>query len=80
MDTFLPVYNQKKGGRQKTPYLLSTKDFRKWSNEKAIDLGMGETCYTNCVPFVMDEVKQHLYMYNFNCLNPSPRMETKLNP
>ena len=76
MDTLLHVYNQKKGGRQMTPYLLSTKDFLKRSNERAIDLGMGDTCYTNFVFFAMDEVEQHLYLYNFNGLNPSPRMET----
>ena len=55
LDALFPVYNQNKGGQQNTPYLLYTEDFMGWSNEKAIDLGMGDTFYHNLVPFTMDE-------------------------
>ena len=34
----------KKGGSQKTPSILYTEDLLKWYNEKAIDMGMGDTC------------------------------------
>ena len=42
--------------------------------QKAIDLGMGDTCYSNFVLFVMGEFERHLYLYYFNGLNPSPRI------
>ena len=32
VDAIFSVYKQKRGGHQKIPYILSTKDFLKWSN------------------------------------------------
>ena len=45
IDALFPVYKQNKGGHQNKPYFLSTEDLLKWSNEKSIDMGMGDTCY-----------------------------------
>ena len=39
---------------------------------------MGDTCYPNFVPFAMDEFDPHLYLYYFNGLSPSLRIETNL--
>ena len=36
---------------------------------------MGDTCYPNFVLFAMDEFEWNLYLYYFNGLNPSPRLE-----
>ena len=69
VDALFTIYKQKMFGRQKAPYLLSTEDLMKRSNEKALDLGMGDTCYPNFVPFTMDEFERHLYIYYFNGLN-----------
>ena len=38
---------------------------------------MGDTCYPNFVPFMMDEFEIHLYIHYFNCLNPSLRIQMK---
>ena len=54
VDTILPVYKQTKGGSQNKPSLISTEEFLEWSNEKAVDMGMGDTCYPNYVSFTMD--------------------------
>ena len=51
VDTFFPVYKKKRGGCQKVPSLIYTEYFLKWSNEKVIYMGMGDTCYPNFVPF-----------------------------
>ena len=66
VDAIFPVYKQKQGGSQKIPSLLYNEEFLKWPKEKAIDMGMGDTFYTNFVPFTMDE---------FNGLNPSRRIQ-----
>ena len=50
----------------------------KWYNEKAIYIGTADTCYPNFVLSTMDEFEQHLYLYYFNGLNPSPRIHMKL--
>ena len=62
VDTLFLVYKQDKGGHQKTPYLLSTEDLLRWSNEKAIDLGVDDTFYLNFVPFKINEFERHLYL------------------
>ena len=77
LDSLFPVYKQKNGGHQKTPSLLSTEELLKCYNEKAIGMGMGDTCYPNFLPFTMDEFERHLYIYYFNGLNPSPRIHMK---
>ena len=56
LDALFPVYNQKKVGRQNTPSIIYNEDFMKWSNEEVIELGMGDTCNPNFVPFTMDEL------------------------
>ena len=80
VDDHVPVYNQNKARQINMPSLISTEDLLKLSNKKAIDLGMGDTCYDNFVPFTMDEFERHLYLYYWNGLNPSPRIDTKFNP
>ena len=77
VDALFCVYKQKNIGHQKTPSLLSTEDFLKWSNEKAIDMWMGDTCYPNFVPFIMDLFEHHLYLYYSNGINPYPRIQMK---
>ena len=54
VDTLFPVYNQKKGGHQNMPSLISTEDLMKWSNEKVIELGMGDTFYPIFFPLTMN--------------------------
>ena len=53
VDAIFPVYKQNKVWSRKSPSLLSTEDFLKWKNEKAIYLGMGDNLYPNFVPLVM---------------------------
>ena len=77
LDALLPVYKKKKGGHQNTLSILSNEYFLKWSNGKAIDLGVVDTCYLHFVPFMMDEFEIHLYIHYFNCLNPSLRIQMK---
>ena len=77
VDDIFPVYKQKKGGHQNTPYLLSTEDLLKWLNEKSIDLGMGDTCYPHFVPFTMDDFERNLYLYYFNGIKQFPSIEMK---
>ena len=78
VDAIFPVYKQKEGGHQKTPSHLSTEYLPKQSNEEAIDLGMGDTCYPNSVPLMMYDFGRNLYLNNLNSLNPSLRIKTKL--
>ena len=47
MDALFPVYNQTKGGCQKTPLFISFEELTKRSNEESIDLEMGDTFYPN---------------------------------
>ena len=79
LDALFPIYKQKKGGRQNKCYFLSTEYFLKWSNEKSIDMGIGDTLYPNFLPFKMDEFDRHLYIHYFNDLKPSPRIQMKFN-
>ena len=62
------------GGRQITTSPLSTEDLLRWSNEKSINLGVGNTCYPNFLPFMMDEFERHLYLYYCNGLNTYPKI------
>ena len=38
-------------------------------------MGMGDTCYPNFVPLMMDEFERHLYLYYFNGLKPPPSIQ-----
>ena len=38
---------------------------------------MGDTFYSDFVPFTMGEFERHLYMYCFDVLKPSPTIEVK---
>ena len=40
-------------------------------------MGVGDTCYSNFVPFTMDEFERHLYIYYSNVLSPFPRTHMK---
>ena len=77
LGTICTVYKQKKGRNQNTPSLISTEDLLNWSNENAIDMGMGDTCYPKFVPFAMDKFEHHLYFSYVNGLNQSPRIQMK---
>ena len=75
VDTIFPAYKQKIGGHRRTLSLFSTVDLLKWSNEKAIYMGIGDTYYPNFMPLTMDEFKLHLYIYHFYGLSPYPRIQ-----
>ena len=62
VDSIFPVYNKKKGGSLNTPSILSTEDLMKWSNEKWINLGVGDMFYPNYVPFMMYQFERNLYL------------------
>ena len=79
INAFMPKMNQKKNFREKTPYSLSVKNMCIWSNEKSGLMGMGGCkFYPTLQHFSVDEFENHLYMYYFNGLNPSPRVQMKL--
>ena len=80
VDAIFPVYRGKSCGSQKTPSLISTEDLMKWSNEKSIAMGMGDTYYPNCVLFTMDGFERHLYLYYFNGLTPSLEIQMNFKP
>ena len=63
LDALFPVYKQKKGGLWKKPSLIYTEDMLKWSNEKYIDMGMGNTCYPIFLPLTKDEFERHVYLF-----------------
>ena len=58
---------------------LSFKQITQWTNLKATLAGAGPdgTSYKNFRPFSVKEVRQHIGLYIFNGLNPSPRVELK---
>ena len=76
MRSFYCIYSKEEW----TPSLLYTEDLLKWSNEKAIDLGVDDTLYPNFVPFKMNEFDRHLYMSYFSDLKPSLRIDMNFNP
>lgn len=49
----------------------------KWTNLKAVLSGVGEraTSHGDCKRFMAKELRQHLELYIFNCLSPSPCVE-----
>ena len=70
VDALFPVYRQKKSGQHRKISLLSTEFFLKWSNKKAVDLGMGDTCYQNFMLFTMYEFERNLYLFCFKGVYP----------
>ena len=56
--------------------------FTRWTNLKANLVGAGEggTCYPDWQPFTARELRQHLGLYIFNGLSPSPQVELKFKP
>jgi hypothetical protein len=57
----------------------SIRTWTKYTNNKAISCqaGAGEAIYCKFKPFSMVEIRQHLGLYIFNGLTPSPRVEMK---
>lgn len=53
-----------------------------WTNTKACLAGAGEVCYKNdgWHRFSICELRQHIGLYIWNGLNPSPRVEWKFSP
>ena len=41
-------------------------------------MGLGDTCYPKFVPSAMHEFELHLYIYYFNGLSPSPRIQVDI--
>ena len=37
----------------------------------------GRTYYTDCVPFSIEEIREHVGLYDFHGLSTSPRIEFK---
>ena len=54
----------------------------KWTNLKAhlAGAGKGGTCYEDFTPFSVKEIRQHVGLYIFYGLSPSPRIEQKFKP
>ena len=52
VETLFLIYRKKRGEIRKTH--PSTEDLVNWSNQRAIGMGMGNTCYSNLLPFMMD--------------------------
>ena len=75
---FLPFKKNMVDGKE----MVSLELFTKWTNMKAILAGAGEggTCYRDFHPFTVEEIQQHLGLYVFNGVAPSPRIELKFKP
>ena len=59
-------------------YSFSVETMFVWSNEKAGLMGMGGyKFYPSFQNISVDEFENHLYLYYFNGLNPSPRVQMK---
>ena len=59
--------------------MVSFELLTKWTNLKAMLVGAGKsgTYYTDCVPFSVEELREHVGLYVFHGLSPSPRIEFK---
>ena len=88
MDVFMPLHKQKgKGLFPSTPDQKSpsfTGDFETisiWTNAKAklARAGKGYSYYPDFVDFTPQEIRQHMSLYIFQSLSPSPRLEMKFN-
>jgi hypothetical protein len=76
--SFLPFRTNTSEGKE----YLSIEQMTKWTNLKAALAGAGPdgTTYTDYRPFTARETRQHLGLYIFNGLSPSPRVEMKFRP
>ena len=62
-----------------TPHELSIKNLCTWSNEKAKLMLMDTAVkYPTFTEFTPQEFEQYLYLFFWNGLNPSPKIEWKL--
>ena len=59
--------------------MVSFELLTKWTNLKETleGAGKGGTYYTYCVPFLVEEVREHVGLYVFHGISPSPRIEFK---
>ena len=59
--------------------MVSFELLTKWTNLKSTLAGAdkGGTYYTDCVPFSVEEIREHVGLYVFHGLSPSPRIELK---
>ena len=75
---FLPFKKNMVNGKE----MVSLELLTKWTNTKAIlaGAGRGGSCYQDFRPFTVEEVQQHLGLYVFNGVAPSPRIELKFKP
>jgi hypothetical protein len=64
------------------PALLSMGMLTTYTNLKAklANAGPGGVCYPDWKDFTVDELRQHIGLYVWNGLSPSPRLEMKLQP
>ena len=72
-DIFLPFSTNVVNGKEYPSFQLLTK----WTNVKASHAGAGETCYKDFKPFGIAELRQHIGLYLWNGISPSPRVEMK---
>ena len=75
MGLFLPFGKNQQGTKGTVSFELQTK----WTNLKATlsGAGKGGTYYTDCVTFSVEEILEHVGLYVFHGLSPSPRIEFK---
>ena len=81
MEVFLPMKSNPYY-RKRIHYFPSIELLTKWNNQKEILAGAGKdgTCYKYFVPFTAQEFRQHIGVYIFHGLSPSPRVENKFRP
>ena len=81
MEIFLPFNNNPYTRRWKNDF-PSFELLTKWTNLKARLCGEGEggVFYRDFVPFTIKELRQHVGLYIFHGLSPSPRFEKKFQP
>ena len=72
---FLPFGKNQQGKKEVVSFELLTK----WTNLKATFAGAGKggTYYTDFVPFSVEEIREHVGLYVFHGLLPSPRIYFK---
>ena len=78
-NAFLPFEKNVIDGKE----YLSFEQLMKWTNMKAVYAGAGPggTCYKkDYQSFTVLELRQHVGLYIFHGLSPSPRIEDKFRP
>ena len=78
VSVFLPFGKNQHGSKEFISFELLTS----WTNLKATLAGAGKggTYYTDFVSFSVEEIRQHMGLYIFHGLSPSPRIEYKFSP